>query len=67
MTGYGGLGICGRSRPADMEGRRGLHDMPEGDGLGTRDKSKGGLLSLFPLEVDLVAGYEQNSLKPSSQ
>jgi len=28
MRCYGGLGICGRSRPADIEGRPGLHDLP---------------------------------------
>ena len=42
-------------------------NVAEGDGLGTSDEAKEGLLSLFPLEVDLVAVYEQNSLKPSSQ
>ena len=42
-------------------------NVAEGDGLGTSDEAKRGLLSLFPLEVDLVAVYEQNSLKPSSQ
>ena len=29
MRGYCGLAICGRSRLADMEGRLGLHDLPE--------------------------------------
>ena len=42
-------------------------NVAEGDGLGTSDEAKGGLLSLFPLEVDLVAVYEQNSLRPAWQ
>ena len=42
-------------------------NVAEGDGLGTSDEAKGGLLSLFPLEVDLVAVYEQNLLRPAWQ
>jgi hypothetical protein len=60
--------ICpGAERPPQKEMQALGTNVAEGDGLGTSDEAKGGLLSLFPLEVDLVAVYEQNSLKPSSQ
>jgi hypothetical protein len=28
MGGYGGVGLCRRERPAELERRRGLHDLP---------------------------------------